>query len=249
MSDPTTSFQAPGTSTQTSDYIGVSLNHFAGVQKLFDDDADFRERIKPILKDLDRSNRELTALLSRSHSLTPSQWETYLSAHSPTLFDTQKNLINKLMEVAKTQPFYKYNQLWSKDLQNCAYLVILAGWLGYAGYSGRLVPQEKVVEILGIPQEAGRGSAEFWMTDEEYLHACVSLVEELARLAVNSVIVGDYGRPMIISQFVKDLHAAFQVLNLKNDSLRKRTDGLKYSVKKIEDVVYDLRLRNLVGTQ
>lgn len=68
-------------------------------------------------------------------------------------------------------------------------------------------------------------------------------------MAVNSVIVGDYQRPMIISQFVKDLHAAFQVLNLKNDSLRKRTDGLKYSVKKIEDVVYDLRLRNLVGTQ
>lgn len=51
---------------------------------------------------------------------------------------------------------------------------------------------------------------------------------------------------MLISRFVKDLHSAFQLLNLKNDTLRRRSDGIKYNVKKIEDVVYDLRLRNFV---
>lgn len=84
--------------------------------------------------------------------------------------------------MAKTQPFYKYNQLWTKDLQNCAYLVVLAGWLGYKGYTGQLISQEKVGEILGIP-EGGRVEGDFWMTDEEYLHACVSLVEELVSLS------------------------------------------------------------------
>ena len=65
-------------------------------------------------------------------------------------------------------------------------------------------------------------------------------------MAVNSVTLGDYQRPMLISRFVKDLHSAFQLLNLKNDTLRRRSDGIKYNVKKIEDVVYDLRLRNFV---
>ena len=75
---------------------------------------------------------------------------------------------------------------------------------------------------------------------------------------------------MQISRFVKDVHAGFQILNLKNDALRRRSDSIKYSVsrlllvlvgssarlyitdiarlqvKKIEDVVYDLSLRNLV---
>jgi hypothetical protein len=37
------------------------------------------------------------------------------------------------------------------------------------------------------------------------------------------------------------------MLNLKNDSLRRRSDGLKYRVKDVEDVVYDLSLRNLVA--
>ena len=80
--------------------------------------------------------------------------------------------------------------------------------------------------------------------------------------------LGDYQVPLRISHFVKDLHAGFQVLNLKNDVLRKRSDSIKYSVsmalpgqndkptidadvavlkvKKIEEVVYDLSLRNLI---
>lgn len=109
------------------------------------------------------------------------------------------------------------------------------------------------------------------MTIEEYLLSLIILIDELARLAINSVTLGDYQVPLRISQFVKDLHAGFQVLNLKNDILRKRSDSIKYSVsvplpsrtekrttdadlagskvKKIEEVVYDLSLRNLIPNQ
>ena len=66
------------------------------------------------------------------------------------------------------------------------------------------------------------------------------------RLARNAVTLGDYERPILINQFVKDLFAGFQILNLKNDSLRRRSDGLKYRVKDVEDVVYDLSLRDLL---
>ena len=66
-----------------------------------------------------------------------------------------------------------------------------------------------------------------------------------ARLAVNSVTAGDYSRPLRISTFINELDSGFRLLNLKNDSLRKRYDGLKYDVKKIEEVVYDLSIRVL----
>ena len=61
--------------------------------------------------------------------------------------------------------------------------------------------------------------------------------------------LGDYRRPLQISQFIKDVHAGFQILNLKNDVLRKRSDGIKYRVKDVEDVVYDLSLRGLLGKE
>lgn len=50
---------------------------------------------------------------------------------------------------------------------------------------------------------------------------------------------------MQISRFVAQLNAGFRLLNLKNDSLRKRFDALKYDVKKIEEIVYDLSIRGL----
>lgn len=58
--------------------------------------------------------------------------------------------------------------------------------------------------------------------------------------------MGDFELPLTISAFIKDLFAGFQVLNLKNDILRKRADAVKYDVKRVEDVVYDLSLRGLI---
>ena len=65
------------------------------------------------------------------------------------------------------------------------------------------------------------------------------------RLAVNSVILGDFSRPYAISNFISELGAGFRLLNLKNDALRRRFDGLKYDVKKVEEVVYDISIRGL----
>ncbi len=65
-------------------------------------------------------------------------------------------------------------------------------------------------------------------------------------MATNSVTLGDYSRPPQIARFTGELHAGFQILNLKNDSLRRRSDGVKYQIKKVEEVVYDLSLRGLI---
>lgn len=52
--------------------------------------------------------------------------------------------------------------------------------------------------------------------------------------------------PGRIQKFVSDLYAGFRLLNLKNDFLRKRYDSIKYDLKKIEEVVYDISIRKLV---
>ena len=66
-----------------------------------------------------------------------------------------------------------------------------------------------------------------------------------SRLAVNSVIVGDFQRPFAIAELLTNISSGFRLLNLKNDALRKRFDGLKYDVSKVEEVVYDLTVRGL----
>ncbi|CAG7994519.1 unnamed protein product [Penicillium salamii] len=162
----------------------------------------------------------------------------------------QKQEVARLKSVVDQHPFYKYNGLWTRELQNLVASIELCAWLGglqeHKGpNSASFMTIEDVGKFLEIPVNLKEEDA-FHLTIEEYLLALIAMVEELSRLAVNSVTLGDYNRPMQIGSFIKELFAGFQLLNLKNDILRKRSDGIKYSVKKVEDVVYDLSLRNLV---
>lgn len=221
---------------------------FQNLQAKIDEDSSVREELKNILQKLEKQGRATQSILSRVHSIPAAQLQDTL-ADAWKSVALQSETISKLGEVASKYPYYKYNNLWTKDIQNAIFAIVLCGWLGgfpsEGAQSGTLLTIEEVGEILEVPVNLKDRDA-FHLTIEEYLQALISLIEELARLAVNSVTLGDYQRPIQISQFVKDVHAGFQILNLKNDSLRRRSDSIKYNVKKIEDVVYDLSLRNLV---
>ena len=154
--------------------------------------------------------------------------------------------IQFLEKAASQHPYYKYSHQWTREVQSSVASILLCGYLGGMDTArGQLLTLDDVARVLGVPANLKDRDA-FHLTIEEYLQALISLLDELARLARNSVTLGDYRRPMEIAKFIKDVHAGFQILNLKNDSLRKRSDGVKYTVKEVEDVVYDLSLRGLV---
>ncbi|KAI3493219.1 hypothetical protein L1887_42059 [Cichorium endivia] len=116
------------------------------------------------------------------------------------------------------------------------------------GELAELVPQGqfyRVEQVMGVDE----GKRSVHVATEDYLHGIINMLNELPRLAVNRVTMGDFRTPVRLASFVKQVHAGFQLLNLKNDSLRKRFDGIKYDVKKIEEVVYDISLRGLVKHQ
>ncbi|TVY84524.1 Translin-1 [Lachnellula suecica] len=223
---------------------------FEELQNKIDEDADVREQIRAIVQSLERQGRGAQSILSRAHSTPAAHLKPVIEAAENAIKEEVESIGN-LASVASNSPYYKYNGLWTRDVQNVIFSILLCGYLGgmahngKAAQPGRLLTIEEVGAILNVPVNLKDRDA-FHITIEEYLQSLISLIEELARLAVNSVTLGDYQRPLEISQFVKDLHAGFQILNLKNDSLRRRSDSIKYNVKKIEDIVYDLSLRNLV---
>jgi predicted translin family RNA/ssDNA-binding protein len=139
--------------------------------------------------------------------------------------------IQTLSKTASQYPYYKYSYSWTREMQGTVF--------------SQLLTLDDVGRVLDVPVNLKDRDA-FHLTIEEYLQSLISLLDELARLARNSVTLGDYRRPMEIAKFIKEVHAGFQILNLKNDSLRKRSDGVKYKVKEVEDVVYDLSLRGLL---
>ncbi|KAJ5155765.1 hypothetical protein N7492_008568 [Penicillium capsulatum] len=223
---------------------------FEDLQTKIDAETTVRDELHEIVQTLARKGRSTQAILSRAHSTPSDQLKSVLDAATVEIL-AQKQEVARLKTVADQHPFYKYNGLWTRELQNLVSSIELCAWLGglqeHKGpESASFMTIEDVGKFLEIPVNLKDQDA-FHLTIEEYLLALIAMVEELSRLAVNSVTFGDYDRPVQIGKFIKDFFAGFQLLNLKNDILRKRSDGIKYSVKKVEDVVYDLSLRNLIS--
>ncbi|KAL9604003.1 MAG: hypothetical protein Q9219_000765 [cf. Caloplaca sp. 3 TL-2023] len=219
---------------------------FEQLQANVDDDAHVREELRNILQKLERQGmlalvdshgsladgsvgRLTQSLLARAHSTPAAELEIELTPAWLSIVD-QLITIKELEEAASRQNYYRYNQIWTKEVQNTIMSLVFCNWLGAGGQpQGSLLTIDQVASVLNVPANV-KDRDTFHITTEEYLQALISLIEELARLAVNSVTLGDYHRPLQISKFVKDLHAGFQILNLKNDSLRRRTDSIKYNV-------------------
>ena len=150
------------------------------------------------------------------------QQADYLALVQDTILDAEKSIsvqvsiIKKLSEAASGHPYYKYNGMWTRDIQDvvsvvkpCSwqnkthtsgqvFSIILCGWLGgfknIQGEAQSLLQIESVGQILNgkrpVRTEVALCSRstvpvnlkdrdEFHLTIEEYLHALISLIEEL----------------------------------------------------------------------
>ncbi|XP_078035726.1 translin isoform X2 [Augochlora pura] len=200
-----------------------------------------RNEIRGSVKGLERSSTEILIILQNIHNDDNIEENIIVSrycASAREIFeDVRKDYANLAKIVPKDQ-YYRFHDQWRSVTQKLCFLASLVIYLEIKV----LVTKEAVAEMLGIKNSKEDG---FHLDLENFLMGLLQLAAELSRFAVNSVTNGDYNRPIEIARFVNELNAGFRLLNLKNDILRKRFDGLKYSVRKVEEVVYDLSIRGL----
>ncbi|KAJ2316523.1 Translin-1 [Coemansia sp. RSA 2702] len=219
----------------------MDLQVFIDLQDKFDRETSLNESIRDAIKEFDRVCRLTSAKLGKAHSLTQEQGRETVESVKPQ-FAEIKQCIAALAALIKPETFYKYQDRWTNAMQTACALVAFSIYLGEA----RLATPEDVQQYLGFKVNTENTDiSEFVITLEEYLHGIISLFNELSRLAVNSVIVKDIKRPQEIAAFASELYSGFQLLNLKNDSLRRRFDSIKYDIKRMEEVQFDISIRNL----
>lgn len=78
---------------------------------------------------------------------------------------------------------------------------------------------------------------------ETYLSGLADLTGEASRLAVNNVIRNKPESIEKIRTLVNDIYGEFLKLNLRNSSLRRKSDSIKHNLKRIDEVLYDIKLR------
>ncbi|KAL5632759.1 hypothetical protein ACGC1H_005642 [Rhizoctonia solani] len=202
----------------------------------FEAESELRDTLRREVLELDRKSRSATGIMNLIHSTLDVK---PLIESSSSVVKSCHEEFAKIAQVVPPNQFWRWKDMWTRSLQNVIFVTALDEYLS----TERLLTLPECERILGVNIE-WRGR--FQIPSEDYLHGIIALVNELSRLAVNAVTLGDFNRPVQISVFVRDLYSGFSLLNLKNDSLRRRFDSLKYDMKKIEEVLYDVSLRKLV---
>ncbi|XP_054740979.1 translin [Anastrepha obliqua] len=214
----------------------VDLEIFAKYQKYMENEQEIRENIKIKVREIEQLAKESTIQLQVIHSDLSNIDNACKEARKQ--ISACSNIYKQLAELVPMGQYYRYSDHWTFITQRLVFLIAMVVYLE----AGFLVNRETVAEMLGLKTNQAHG---FHLDIEDYLMGILQMASELSRFATNSVTMGDYDRPLNISHFMANLNSGFRLLNLKNDGLRKRFDALKYDVKKIEEVVYDITIRGL----
>ncbi len=77
-----------------------------------------------------------------------------------------------------------------------------------------------------------------------YLMGLCDLTGELGRYSVNQAIKRKHKEVFKAQQLVDEIYGEFLKFNLRNSDLRKKSDAIKWNLKKIEDLVYTIKTKN-----
>ncbi|MFH1849686.1 MAG: hypothetical protein ABH879_05870 [archaeon] len=83
--------------------------------------------------------------------------------------------------------------------------------------------------------------AEVGANSEDYLMGLCDLTGELARRAVMSAAGKNNEDVETIRALVDEIYGEFIKFNLRNGDLRRKSDSIKWNLKKVEEIVYDLK--------
>ncbi len=125
----------------------------------------------------------------------------------------------KLIEISKKHKRLPFEPSYSDGMQEYAEAI------GYYYY----VKNKKLIS----PKKMG-------VTVNDYMMGLCDLTGELGRRAVMAAIRKEKKEVKDIREFVDKIYYEFLKFNLRNGKIRKKSDAIKWNLKKIEEVLYDI---------
>ena len=107
---------------------------------------------------------------------------------------------------------------------------------------GRLVQQS---DLQVVDAESGAG---LMVTDEEYLGGVISFINtDLSRYVTGRAIERDYQSVGLAKKLVTELFEVLSEFDFRNGPIRRKFDGVKYCVRRVENVIYEMSITERGG--
>ena len=177
-------------------------------------------------KEIDNYDKARETLIIQSRSVLKSAKLLIYSIHRKQEIEKNKTTLIKekkaLDIIAKKEKRFVYEGSYSDAMQE--YVEAIEYYSFYK--TGKILGPEKV-------------KAE----PNDYLMGICDLTGELGRKSVMAAIDNDIETVKNIKEFVDNIFKEFLKMNLRNGQVRKKSDSIKWNLKKIEEVLYDLSIR------
>jgi len=86
--------------------------------------------------------------------------------------------------------------------------------------------------------------SEEFVEPEFYLMGLCDLTGELVRKAINSSIKDDFKMAVRIRKSIEEIYIELSKFDFRNGELRRKYDGIKYDLKKLDDLVFQLKMKD-----
>lgn len=188
------------------------------------DKKDFED----IRRKLEKADNEREELIKKSRDLLKLSKQVIYSVQRSDMGNA-KNLIAKIKKeytllkgIAEKNPELLYSGSFKVAVQE--YVEALSFF--YIFDKGRLPTHKELDTLPGY-----------------YLLGICDFVGELVRKAVNETIKGREKEALQIKDIVDNIYAEFMLFDIRNGELRKKVDGIKYDLSRLNDMALGIKLK------
>jgi len=115
----------------------------------------------------------------------------------------------------------------------------------YFLHTGKLITLKECNDVMSpLMEKEIVTRAAFNFRDEEYLGGVIGLAQDLAKYGIGRATVRDVVSVEIARDLVSQLLASLLNFDWRNTPLRRKFDGTKYTLKRLENTLYELSVTN-----
>ncbi len=171
-------------------------------------------------------NREL--VIKKSRDILKLSKQVIYAVHRDDLKEADK-LIKKIESEKKKSELIinKNSKLETVGAYNVAIGEYVEAMLYYHFIKNKKIPTHKFLKVK----------------TSHYLFGLIDLTGELGRKAVQLAGKGDFKKVVVIKEIVSEIYGELLKFDFRESDMRRKFDSVKYDLKKLEDLVLELKLK------
>lgn len=186
-----------------------------------------KKEFAKIRGEIEKADRIREDIIGLSRDIINISKRVIYSIHRSNL----KEALNHINEIEKKKKqLDKINRPTDANINKVAYQEYAEAMCYYGFVKNKKIPSKASLKI----------------DTEDYLRGLCDLTGEVGRKAVSDVIKKRFKDALLIKEFVEEVYGEFLKFNLRNGELRKKSDAIKWNLKKLEDVIFDAKIKGMM---